>query len=407
MISRLVLGISGTIAAAVAGAYVFWGPPKKRSKDKCPGLENVGNSCFLNSLLQSWAACPSLYFWLQNSVTCAQNSRASDLLASTIFKILRVLNNEVEECPDPYNPVSILRALRARRWVITADEQDTHELFHVLTETLEEETARYPSVLSLFDVKNLQDPENKYQSEHAARTRSQGLLPVLPARTVEQPTRGLLASQLQCLTCGDRSPVKYDVFDSLTLSFPRNYWGPLSLDSLLRHFISPEVVQSVDCQGCARISRQKLVKSNFRKRISIGKLPQVLCVHLQRTQWLDNGAPVKRYDHVSFPENLQMDQYLFSNQNKAGGDVSGLLGGADLTLQMLSQTSKTPPAPTSAPVNLLRTLNFDQHFTRTGLFVPQPHLSPQIPRELSDVNHNAPPEVLKTCGSEFAYRLAA
>ena len=34
--------------------------------------------------------------------------------------------------------------------------QDAHELFHVLTETLDEETSRYPSVLSLFDVKHLE-----------------------------------------------------------------------------------------------------------------------------------------------------------------------------------------------------------------------------------------------------------
>ena len=39
-----------------------------------------------------------------------------------------VLNNEDEDAPDPYNPSSIFKALRARRWVITADEQ-VSELF--------------------------------------------------------------------------------------------------------------------------------------------------------------------------------------------------------------------------------------------------------------------------------------
>ena len=34
--------------------------------------------------------------------------------------------------------------------------QDAHELFQVLTQTLDEETSRYPSVVSLFDVKTLQ-----------------------------------------------------------------------------------------------------------------------------------------------------------------------------------------------------------------------------------------------------------
>ncbi|KAK6968648.1 ubiquitin carboxyl-terminal hydrolase 30 [Biomphalaria glabrata] len=403
---NLFIGFGGTLLAALTGAYILWGPSKKRPKDKCRGLVNIGNSCFLNSLLQSWAACPSFYNWLYTSVTSSKAAHEK-LLSSTIFNILRVLNNEVKDATDPYNPSSVLGALRAKSWVITSEEQDAHELFHVLTETLDEETSSYPSVLSLFDIWHLQDPKNVYQSEKHARTRSQGLLPVLPMKGVEQPARGLLASQLQCLSCGSRSPVKYDIFDSLTLTFPKNYWGALSLESLLHQFVSPEIVQSVDCKGCAKIAKCQVVKSNFRKRVSIGKLPQVLCIHLPRTQWLDNGALLKRYDHVSFPETLHMDQYLYCNQRKEKGDeIRGLSGGVDATLKMLSQAVKPVAAPTSAPVNLLRTLNYDQQFTRTGLFV-HPDRSPQIPRELSDVNHNAPPEIAKSGSTDFSYKLAA
>ena len=67
---------------------------------------------------------------------------------------------------------------------------------------------------------------------------------------------------------------------------------------------------------------------------------------------------------------------------------------------------RSPPAPASGPVNLLRTLNYDQQLTRTGLFV-HPNMSPQIPQELSDVNHNAPPELVNSGHCDFAYRLAA
>ncbi|KAH9515194.1 Ubiquitin carboxyl-terminal hydrolase 30 [Bulinus truncatus] len=101
-----------------------------------------------------------------------------------------------------------------------------------------------------------------------------------------------------------------------------------------------------------------------------------------------------------------MDQYLYCNQSKDKDDeVRGLSGGVDITLKMLSQTVKST-VPTSAPVNLLRTLNYDQQFTRTGLFV-HPDSTPQIPRELSDVNHNAPPEIVKTGSADFSYKLAA
>ncbi|ESO84642.1 hypothetical protein LOTGIDRAFT_131889, partial [Lottia gigantea] len=92
------------------------------------------------------------------------------------------------------------------------------------TQTLEEETSRYPSVVSLFDIQALQNPGNKYQPEGVARIRSEGKLPVLPHRDIDHPFRGLLASQLECTQCQYRYPVKYDSFDSLSLSFPNVYW---------------------------------------------------------------------------------------------------------------------------------------------------------------------------------------
>ncbi|GFS17407.1 ubiquitin carboxyl-terminal hydrolase 30-like protein [Elysia marginata] len=267
MLSRVTAGIAGAVFAALTGAYVIWGPTKKRPKDQCPGLVNVGNSCFLNSLLQAWAACPSLYGWLHCMMDSMSRNNEDRLLTSTIFKVIKVLNNEDSETPDPYDPSQVFQALRAKRWVITSDEQDAHELMNVLTETLDEEASRYPSCLSLFDVKHLQ--------------------------------------------------------------------GPLSVDLLLQQFIRQEVVQDVECSSCAKLAGRNCVKSNFRKKVSLGKLPQVLCVHLPRTQWMSNGAVVKRFDHVHFPDSLVMDRYMYTHAGAGDSNKDGLMGGADLAMQMI------------------------------------------------------------------------
>ncbi|XP_050410853.1 ubiquitin carboxyl-terminal hydrolase 30 [Patella vulgata] len=407
MFARPAFIISGVAAVAALGSYIFWGPPKKKkTADYCPGLVNFGNTCFLNAVLQSWSACPSVSVWLGNFLSRhVSTSTVKKYLAATILKVLRLLNNDGDCELDPFSPGEVLEALRRRGWIISPDEQDSHELFHVLTQTLEEETSRYPSVVSLFDVQALQNPCNKYQPDGVAFIRSQGKLPILPRREMDHPFRGLLASQLECYKCKYRYPVKYDLFDSLSLSFPQKYWGPLTLDQLLRHFICPETVNNVDCPGCAKILKtQDIPKSSFKKKLTIGKLPQCLCIHIQRKQWLNSNVPVKRYDHIAFSEILHMDNYVYMKANKKNLCYrNGLFGGNDDTLDSLRfGTQNQKLMMESAPVNLLRALNYDSS-TMNGIFV-QPPNSLNMHNIHADENHNGPeikPRV------EFTYKLAS
>ena len=50
----------------------------------------------------------------------------------------------------------ILDSLRTHGWSISPDEQDAHELLHVLTETLEDEVSKTPATMSLFDAAKLE-----------------------------------------------------------------------------------------------------------------------------------------------------------------------------------------------------------------------------------------------------------
>lgn len=45
------------------------------------------------------------------------------------------------------------------------------------------------------------------------------------------------------------------------------------------------------------------------------QLPRCLCLHIQRTVWLNNGLPIKRFDTVSFPELLNMGPYIYQKES--------------------------------------------------------------------------------------------
>jgi len=47
------------------------------------------------------------------------------------------------------------------------------------------------------------------------------------------------------------------------------------------------------------------------------QLPTCLCIHIQRTSWLDSGLALKRCDHVGFTEVLDMAPYVYCKRGAA------------------------------------------------------------------------------------------
>ncbi|NXI34831.1 UBP30 hydrolase, partial [Galbula dea] len=320
-------GVIGGVAAAVAaGMYVLWGPiteRKRRRRGLVPGLLNLGNTCFMNSLLQGLSSCPSFIKWLEEFTAqykTEQNQPAEHpYLSVTLLHLLRALSCQEVPEDDVLDASCLLEVLRVYRWHISSfEEQDAHELFHVLTSSLEEERDRQPRVTHLFDLHALEQPEIT-QKQISCRTRG-SLPPVSKHWKCQHPFHGRLTSNMVCKHCEHQSPVRYDTFDSLSLSIPAAVGGhPMTLDHCLHHFISSESVKDVVCDNCTKIQAEgtrngqsiENQKTTFVKQLKLGKLPQCLCIHLQRLSWSNQGTPLKRHEHVQFSEFLIMDIYKY------------------------------------------------------------------------------------------------
>ncbi|XP_031611341.2 ubiquitin carboxyl-terminal hydrolase 30 isoform X1 [Oreochromis aureus] len=316
-------GVIGGIAAAIAaGVYVLWGPiteRKKRKRGMAPGLLNLGNTCFLNSLLQGLAACPSFIRWLEKFAALPSIQSCKDnQLSTTLLQLLKALSSDEPGEDDVLDAGCLLDVLRLYRWHISSfEEQDAHELFHVLTSSLEEERDRQPKVTNLFDMHSLESLPD--QDEKTMRCRSRAPLHPIPSPwKFQHPFHGRLTSNMFCKRCELQSPVRYDSFDSLSLSIPLPQWGrPISLDQCLQHFISSETIKEVECENCTKLQQATTIngqvvesqRTTFVKQLKLGKLPQCLCIHLQRLTWSSEGTPIKRQEHVQFAEYLSMDHY--------------------------------------------------------------------------------------------------
>ena len=163
------------IGSAVAlGLYVFYGPSGSRQKrGDLRGLVlkystiffyynkfqvNSGNHCFVNAVVQALAACPCLQGWLEE--TCSK--RDARTVRGSLLELLRQLNNlsPASSSPGSLSPALLLAALRAHGWRINTEEQDAHEMLHVVMTTIEEELEfrkadAKPSHASLLDISNI------------------------------------------------------------------------------------------------------------------------------------------------------------------------------------------------------------------------------------------------------------
>ncbi|KAG5840364.1 hypothetical protein ANANG_G00188020 [Anguilla anguilla] len=334
--------IGGIAAAVAAGVYVLWGPiteRKKRKKGMVPGLLNLGNTCFMNSLLQGLAACPSFIEWLdefsgQRGASHGHDDQERDpKLSRTLLQLLRALSSHDPGEEDVLDAGCLLDVLRLRRWQISSfEEQDAHELFHVLTSSLEEERDRLPRVTHLFDMQSLESPPESGEKNLSCRSRGP-LHPITSTWKSQHPFHGRLTSNMICKRCEQQSPVRYDSFDSLSLSIPSAPWGrPVTLDHCLQHFISSETIKEVECENCTKIQAAGALngefipsqRTTFIKQLKLGKLPQCLCIHLQRLTWSNEGTPIKRQEHVQFTEYLSLDYYKHRLSSRGSQEFSGV-----------------------------------------------------------------------------------
>lgn len=278
------------------------------------GLKNLGNSCFMNSVLQCLAACYPLarYFtsgqW-RNDVSANNPMGYKGAIAKEFAKVLRDLSSDDNAVVAPIELRNELG--KSRPEFANNEQQDAQELLNFALDAIHEDLnahAMRPQLRELneeeeFYRETLQDSfvsETEWK-RHMHRNMS----------IIVKLFQGQFQSRLRCLTCGHTSTT-YNAFSSLSLPIPSKK-AAVTLEDCVNEFVKPEAMSGDDSWFCTKCK----TKRNASKKLTISRLPDVLVIHFKRFEskgpWRD-----KLNTNISYPlTGLDMTQYLGPDMQNA------------------------------------------------------------------------------------------
>ncbi|XP_076824399.1 ubiquitin carboxyl-terminal hydrolase 30-like [Clavelina lepadiformis] len=266
---KAILWSSGAIASV---AYLYWAwysnnaqqnstGRRKRKRRKIPGLYNVGNTCFMNVILQSFAGQASFVKWLKE-VSRNHQCKEKHLLAQSLSSVMDAVFDDAEH--SCYDPSFLLTDLSARGWTIPYDEHDAHEFFHVVISTLEDELkhSKAPdvslnSLSAVVETKNQKALSRCEQScdvtidscddKHPLDGSISNLL------LKDHLYRGTFSVYLKCSACDSKNPITYESFDSLSLPIGPGFpIRKMNLLDCLHSYLACELLHDVQCENCTQ-----------------------------------------------------------------------------------------------------------------------------------------------------------
>uniref|UniRef100_A0A8C8EDP1 Ubiquitin carboxyl-terminal hydrolase n=1 Tax=Otus sunia TaxID=257818 RepID=A0A8C8EDP1_9STRI len=232
------------------------------------GLQNLGNTCFLNSTLQCLTYTPPL----ANYMLSLEHTQSCDEQGFCMMCTMETHINQVLFSPNTIKPTSVINGLkRIGRHVNFGSQEDAHEFLSFIIDALQKACLNGSTKLD---------------------RSSQG------TTLIYQIFGGYLRSRVKCLNCKAVSDT-YEPFLDITLDIK----AVTSVTKALEQYVKPEQLDGENSYKCSKC--KKMVPAS--KRYTIHRSSNVLTLSLKRFANFTGGKINK---DVKYPEYLDLRAYM-------------------------------------------------------------------------------------------------
>lgn len=333
------------------------------------GLANIGNTCYMNSVIQVIAHCPQISCYITSK-------KFKDTFVKNIAKLFekeQQNNNYMQKITDASNHTITIQLFRLLSEMVQSNhiapasfknvvseknptfigcgQNDSHELLNFIIDTLHEETKEcIESFSASFFPDNYHRVNDTFigfskRLENATSQSSKALVmkeyntyiqshqvDVVEHTGMTQWTNyyknnksvvsnylsGMFISNITCATCRCYC-IKFDTYTSISLEIPTNIEN-INLYDCLDKFTSGEMLDGDNMYQCTACQKKCIAQ----KHITFWGLPEVLIINFKRFQ--NNGKRIGKIDKfVDYPLRLELQKYMHGTRPSKSYELTSVV----------------------------------------------------------------------------------